>query len=169
MSNRLTAHLKRLPAALGLRESIALPVELSNRRGFSQLCRCLAWHGLAYLLVIGFSVLLLSGCALPLAALGSAGTGAASAVGGSVATVAVANPSTAVSVASTVATGKSPLEHAASQATKKECNFLNLLGAKPVCQELTVPTITDHSQEIIGLADRPASPSMPAPAPASNR
>jgi len=80
-----------------------------------------------------------------------------------VATVAVANPTTAVSVASTVATGKSPLEHAASEATKKECNFLNLLRSKPVCQELVLPEIIDHSQEMIGIADRPTAPLMPAP------
>ena len=79
------------------------------------------------------------------------------------ATVAVANPSTAVSVASTVATGKSPLEHAASQATKKECNFLNLLGPKPVCQEFELPKIMDHSQEIVGIADRSTEPPVPAP------
>ncbi len=79
------------------------------------------------------------------------------------ATAAVANPSTAVSVASTVTTGKSPLEHAASQATKKECNFLNLLGPKPVCQEFAMPSIMDHSQEVIGIADRPTDLQRPAP------
>jgi hypothetical protein len=118
---------------------------------------------LSYALIIGFGIFFLSGCALPLAAIGSAGAGAASAVGGSVATVAVANPSTAVSVASTVTTGKSPLEHAASQATKKECNFLNLLGPKPVCQEFVLPAIMDHSQEVIGIADRPTTLPMPSP------
>ena len=140
-----------------------MPDELTKQGLLPQYCRCIAWHSLAYTLIISFSIFFLSGCALPLAAIGSAGTGAASAVGGTVATVAVANPSTAVSVASTVATGKSPLEHAASEATKKECNFLNLLGPKPVCQELVLPKIMDHSQEMIGIADRPTPPSMPAP------
>ena len=149
--------------AHGLRESIALPAEPNKQRFFPQLCRCIAWHSLSYTLVIGFSIFFLSGCALPLAAIGSAGTGAASAVGGTVATAAVANPSTAVSVASTVTTGKSPLEHAASEATKKECNFLNLLGPKPVCQELVLPKIMDHSQEMVGIADRPTP--LPSPVP----
>ena len=149
--------------AHGLQESIALPVEQNKQRLFPQFCRCIAWHNLAYALIIGFGIFFLSGCALPLAALGSAGTGAASAVGGTVATAAVANPSTALSVASTVTTGRSPLEHAASEATKKECNFLNLLGPNPVCQEFVLPKIMDHSQEMIGIADRPAPPPIPAP------
>lgn len=149
--------------AHGPRESIALPAEPNKQRLFSKYCRCIAWHSLSYALIIGFGIFFLSGCALPLAAIGSAGAGAASAVGGSVATVAVANPSTAVSVASTVTTGKSPLEHAASQATKKECNFLNLLGPKPVCQEFVLPAIMDHSQEVIGIADRPTTLPMPSP------
>lgn len=142
-----------------------MPAELNKRRPFPQFCRCIAWHGLTYALIIAFSAFFLSGCALPLAALGSAGAGTASAVGGTVATVAVANPSTAVSVASTITTGKSPLEHATSEATKKECNFLNLLGPKPVCQELVIPPIRDHSQEMIGLADRLAPLAAPVAAP----
>ena len=163
MLNRLIASLKRSPAAPGLRESTALPAERNKPGLLPQYYRCIAWHGLAYTLVIGFGIFFLSGCALPLAAIGSAGTGAASAVGSSVATAAVANPSTAISVASTVTTGKSPLEHAASEATNKECNFLNLLGPKPVCQEIVLPKIMDHSQEIVGIADRPANQTTPAP------
>lgn len=165
MLNRLIVHLKRSSADRGPRESTALPAELNKRRLFPSFCRCIAWHSLTYVLIISCSVFFLSGCALPFAALGSAGIGAASAAGGTVATVAAANPSTAVSVASTVTTGKSPLEHAASQATKKECNFLNLLGPKPVCQELAIPIIRDHSQEMMGLADRlaPATESVTTP------
>ena len=149
--------------AHGPREFIALPAEPNKQRLFPQYCRCIAWHSLSYAFIISFGVFFLSGCALPLAAIGSAGAGAASAVGGTVATAAVANPSTAVSVASTVTTGKSPLEHAASQATKKECNFLNLLGPKPVCQELVLPKIMDHSQEMTGIADRTMPPPIPTP------
>ena len=149
--------------AHGPREFIALPAEPNKQRLFPQYCRCIAWHGLSYAFIIGFSVFFLSGCALPLAAIGSAGTATAGAAGGAVATAAVANPSTAISVASTVTTGKSPLEHAASQATKKECNFLNLLGPKPVCQEFVMPPIMDHSQEMVGIADRPTA--LPTPAP----
>lgn len=149
--------------ALGLRESTALPAEPSKRGPFPKYCRCIAWHSLAYALIIGFSMFFFTGCALPLAAIGSAGTATASAAGGAVATAAVANPSTAISLASTVATGKSPLEYAASEATKKECNFLNLLGPKPVCQEFVMPRVTDHSQEIIGIADRQAPATTPIP------
>jgi hypothetical protein len=140
-----------------------LPAEQNKQRFFPNYCRCIAWHSLSYAFIIGFGIFFLSGCALPLAAIGSAGTATASAVGGTVATAAVANPSTAVSVASTVTTGKSPLEHAASQATKKECNFLNLLGPKPVCQEFVLPAIMDHSQEMVGIADRPTAQPTPAP------
>jgi len=142
-----------------------LPAEPNKRHLFPSFCRCIAWHSLIYALIIGFSIFFFSGCALPLAALGSAGTGAASAVGGTVATVAVANPTTAVSVVSTVTTGKSPLEHAASEATKKECNFLNLLGPKPVCQDIVIPIVRDHSQEMIGLADRLAPVAAPVAIP----
>jgi len=92
---------------------------------------------------------LLTACAAPLAVLSSSGSAAASTVG----TAAVANPSTAASLASTVATGKSPLEHAASAATKKECSFFNVLGSKPICVDVVLPTITDNSQPFLGPAD----------------
>ena len=163
MLNRLIVSLKRSSAVHGLQESIALPVEPNKRRLFPSFCRCIAWHSLTYALIIGFSVFFFSACALPLAAIGSAGSATASAAGGAVATAVVANPSTAISVASTVTTGKSPLEHAASEATKKECNFLNLLGPKPVCQDIVIAPIRDHSQEIIGIADWQAPATTPIP------
>ena len=149
----------------GPREFIALPAEPNKQKLFPKYCRCIAWHSLSYAFIIGFGIFFLSGCALPFAAIGSAGTGAASAVGGTVATAAAANPSTAVSVASTVTTGKSPLEHAASEATKKECNFLNLLGPKPVCQDIVIPPVRDHSQEMLGLADRLSPVAEPVTTP----
>jgi hypothetical protein len=37
------------------------------------------------------------------------------------------------------------------------------LGPKPVCQEIVLPKIMDHSQEVIGIADRPTPPAIPAP------
>ena len=151
--------------AHGLRESTALPAERNKQDLLPRYCRCIAWHSLTYALIIGFGIFFLSGCALPLAAIGSAGGATASAAGGAVATAAVANPSTAISVASTVTTGKSPLEHAASEATKKECNFLNLLGPKPICQDIVIPPVRDHSQEIIGLADRLAPVAVPVTEP----
>ena len=112
--------------------------------------------GICVLLIIGCA---LSGCVAPLAALGSSGTAAASSVGATAASVAVANPVTSASLASSVATGKSPLEHAASAATKKECNFLNALGPKPICEEIPVPGMIDHSQPYLGPADMVQTPS----------
>jgi hypothetical protein len=101
------------------------------------------WIGLICLL--GF----LSACAAPLVALSSSGTTVASTVG----TAAVANPGTAVSLASTAATGKSPLEHAASAATKKECSFFNVIDSKPICIEVVLPTVTDKSEPLLGPGD----------------
>lgn len=92
---------------------------------------------------------LLTACAAPLAALSSSGSAVASSVG----TAAVANPGTAASLASTAATGKSPLEHAASAATKKECSFFNVLGSKPICVDIVLPTVTDNSEPFFGPAD----------------
>lgn len=100
--------------------------------------------------VLGF----LTGCAAPLVALSSSGTAAASSVG----TAAIANPGTAASLASTAATGKSPLEHAASAATKKECSFFNVIDSKPICIEIVLPKITDNSTPLLGPADPPKSP-----------
>jgi hypothetical protein len=88
----------------------------------------------------------------PLAAIGSSGTAVASSVG----TAAVANPVTATSIASTAATGKSPLEHAASAATKKECSFTNIVGPKPICEDVVMPKIIDNSSPLAGPADQPA-------------
>jgi hypothetical protein len=100
-------------------------------------------------ILIGSILGLMTACAAPLAVISSSGTAAASSVG----TAAVANPGTAASLASTVATGKSPLEHAASAATKKECSFFNVLGSKPICVDVVLPTITDNSQPFFGPAD----------------
>ena len=101
-----------------------------------------------------FGPLLLSSCAAPLAALGASGTAAASSVGTTATTVAVANPMTATSIVSTATTGKSPLEHAASAATKKECSFINVIGPKPICEDIPIPTINDKSEVYIGPADK---------------
>lgn len=81
--------------------------------------------------------------------LSSSGTAVASTAG----TAAVVNPGTASSLASTAATGKSPLEHAASAATKKECSFFNIIDSKPICIEVVLPTVTDKSEPILGPAD----------------
>lgn len=96
----------------------------------------------------------LTGCAAALAALGSAGTTAASSASTTAVSVAAANPSTAASAISTATTGKSPLEHAASAATKQNCNFLNALGSKPICSDIPVPKIIDMSESYLGPADR---------------
>ena len=100
-------------------------------------------------LALAAELCILSGCAAPLLALSSSGTAAASSVGA----VAVANPGTAAGLASTAATGKSPLEHAVSAATKKECSFFNVIDAKPICIELVLPPITDKSEPLLGPAD----------------
>ena len=127
--------------AHGQPEYLMLPVAANklSRRGFNTtLC-----FGL--ICIIGF----LTACAAPLAVLSSSGTAAASTAG----TAAVANPGTAVSLASTAATGKSPLEHAASAATKKECSFFNVIDSKPICIEVVLPTVTDKSELLLGPAD----------------
>jgi hypothetical protein len=93
---------------------------------------------------------LLQSCAAPVvAAASSASTAAGSA--------AAAYPVTAVSVGSTVTTGRSPLEHATSAATKKDCSFFNVFSAKPICEEVVIPSVTDKSELIIGEADRNAT------------
>ena len=125
----------------GLRVFLMLPVVASNFLYLRTLA--LRWIGLSVALIF------LSACAAPLAVLSSSGTSAASAVG----TAAVANPGTAASLASTAATGKSPLEHAASAATKQDCNFLNALGPKPICSDIPVPAIKDMSEPYPGPAD----------------
>ena len=107
--------------------------------------------GFSFVLV--FSMICLQGCVAPLAALGSPGTAAASAAGTTVVRVAVANPVTATSLASTATTGKSPLEHATSAATKKDCSFINALVAKPICVDIPIPAITDNSSPLLGPAD----------------
>lgn len=107
-----------------------------------------------WLSLFSVSQLLLQGCVAPLAAISGSGTAVASSAGTTVATAAVANPVTASSIASTATTGKSPLEHAASAATKKECNFLNVVGPKPICQEIVLPKVTDNSTPLPGPADQ---------------
>jgi len=96
---------------------------------------------------------LFSGCAAPLLALSSSSTAAASSVGSAAVSVAVANPTTAASALSTATTGKSPLEHAASAATKQDCNFLNALGPKPICTDIPIPPVKDLSEPYPGVAD----------------
>ena len=102
-----------------------------------------------------FGLLTLQGCVAPIAAISATGTTAASSAGTTVATAAIANPMTATSVASTAATGKSPLEHAASAATKKECSFFNVVGGKSICIDVVLPPVTDKSEVLLGPADIP--------------
>jgi hypothetical protein len=93
------------------------------------------------------------GCVAPIAAVGATGSAAASSAGTAVVSTAAAYPVTATSLASSAVTGKSPLEHAASAATKKECNFLNPLDSKPICVEITIPPVTDKSTPLLGPDD----------------
>ncbi|QWD59294.1 hypothetical protein ICV36_05605 [Polynucleobacter sp. MWH-UH35A] len=110
----------------------------------------------AVFLCSAISLCCINGCAAPLAVLSSSGTAAASSVG----TAAVANPGTAVSLASSATTGKSPLEHVASAATKKECSFFNVLDSKPICIDVVLPNITDNSHPLLGPADLPQKSSQ---------
>lgn len=105
-----------------------------------------------YVLIVSCPIL--QGCMAPLAAIGTTSTAAASSAGTTVVGAAVANPMTATSIASSVTTGKSPLEHAASAATKKECSFTNIVGPKPICEEVVLPKITDNSAPLSGPADQ---------------
>ena len=133
---------------IGQLESITLRVDLT-----SSIKRSTTHQGSVSLLYIFIALLSifcitgLQGCAAPImAAASSAGTAAGSA--------AAASPMTAVSVTSTVTTGRSPLEHATSAATKKDCSFLNVFSSKPICEEIVIPTVQDRSELIIGEADR---------------
>jgi uncharacterized cupredoxin-like copper-binding protein len=135
--------------ALGPQECLTLLVVASN---FQR--TCIRALGLASFLTCA---LLLIGCAAPLAALGSASTASASTAGTAATTAAVANPATATSVVSTITTGKSPLEHATSAATKKDCSLFNLVGGKAICIDVAMPGITDKSEAYLGPADLPLS------------
>ena len=135
----------------GQREYLTLPVAANNIYRAS--IRGLA---LGSLLI---SAIVCSGCAAPLAALGSVGTASASTAGTTATTAAVANPGTAASLASTVTTGKSPLEHVTSAATKKDCSLFNLVGGKAICIDVAMPGITDKSEPYPGLADQQATSS----------
>ena len=101
---------------------------------------------------------MLSACAAPFVALGSSSGAAMSSAGSAAATAAIANPSTAVSLASTATTGKSPLEHAASAATKKDCSILNILDSNSICVDVLIPKITDYSEAYLGPADQASRP-----------
>jgi hypothetical protein len=43
------------------------------------------------------------------------------------------------------------LEHAASAATKKECSFTNIVGPKPICEDVPIPKVIDNSNPLPGL------------------
>ena len=132
----------------GQRESITLPAAQIKNPVFLPIHQAgRAFVRPTLLLLALSSTVLLQSCAAPfVAAASSAGTAAGSA--------AVASPMTAVSVTSTVTTGRSPLEHATSAATKKDCSFFNVFSGKAICQEIVIPGISDQSELIIGEADR---------------
>ena len=149
---------------LGQPEYLTLFVSANKYIGLSTLLsrsRSLGWSAFCFYwgAIVGgiFLCLNLAGCAAPILALGSSATSVASSAGTAAVSVAVANPSTAASAISTVATGKSPLEHAASAATKQDCNFLNALGPKPICSDIPVPSIKDMSEPYPGPTDTPST------------
>jgi hypothetical protein len=146
--------------SLGLPEYLTLFANVNKRFALSGLLNrsnLSAWS--VFLFYAGMSLsgvalcLTLTGCAAPLIALGSTATTAAGSAGTVAASAAVANPSTAASLLSTATTGKSPLEHAASAATKQDCNFLNALGPKPICRDVPIPLVKDLSESYPGPAD----------------
>jgi len=135
---------------IGPQESITLHVKLTNSFLQNNSQKVLRSQRLLRFILFFTGIALaplLQSCAAPVvAAASSAGTAAGSA--------AAAYPVTAVSVGSTVTTGRSPLEHATSAATKKDCSFFNVFSAKPICQEIVIPGVIDKSEMIIGEADR---------------
>ena len=130
----------------GPREYLTLRVALSNHK--------LSWMTALKLGGLLLLTILLNACAAPLAALGGASTATASTAGTAATTAAVANPATAASITSTVTTGKSPLEHATSAATKMDCSLFNLVGGKAICVEVSMPGIKDKSEPYPGPADQ---------------
>jgi hypothetical protein len=130
---------------IGLREFITLPAAQTKNPVVVEINR-VRWAFVRFILFLFalFSTLLLQSCAAPLVS-------AASSVGTAAGSAAAASPVTAVSVTSTVTTGRSPLEHATSAATKKDCS---VFSAKAICQEIIIPSISDQSELIIGEADR---------------
>lgn len=132
----------------GLQESITLPAAQIKNPIFLPILRVSRTFVRSTLFLSALSsTLLLQSCAAPLVS-------AASSVGTAADSAAVASPVTAVSVTSTVTTGRSPLEHATSAVTKKDCSFFNVFSAKAICQEIMIPAISDQSELIIGEADR---------------
>ena len=137
--------------AIGQLESITLRVDPTSpikRSTTHKGSVSLLYSFIALLSILSISGL--QGCAAPIMA-------AASSVGTAAGSAAAASPMTAVSVTSTVTTGRSPLEHATSAATKKDCSFFNVFSSKPICEEIVIPTVQDRSELIIGEADRNAA------------
>ena len=50
-----------------------------------------------------------------------------------------AYPATAASVSTTVATGKSPTDHAVSESAGKDCSMMRVFEGKPVCEKRLRP------------------------------
>jgi hypothetical protein len=54
-------------------------------------------------------------------------------------------PLTSAGVGVFAATGKGPTDHAISYAAKKDCATLRIIDNEPVCQDIVVPEVVDHS------------------------
>lgn len=50
-----------------------------------------------------------------------------------------AYPVTAASLGTTVATGKSPTDHALSESTDQDCSLVRVLDGEPVCEKRLKP------------------------------
>ena len=60
-----------------------------------------------------------------------------------------AYPMTAASVGTTVATGKSPAEHAVSEGSDKDCSIGKIFDGQPICEERLKPQdvpVKDYSK-----------------------
>lgn len=59
--------------------------------------------------------------------------------------IVAAYPSAAISLGTTAVTGKDPVEHAVSGATKSDCQFLRVFEGQPACQKELQP----HQIEVV--------------------
>jgi hypothetical protein len=117
----------------GPQESITLHVDRNNLSRWAQLSKVIRLTLFPILIIV--SSVLLQSCAAPIVAI-------------------AASPTTAISLTTFLVTGKSPLEHATSAATEKDCSFFNIFTTKPICQEYFIPALIDRSELIIGETDQ---------------
>lgn len=72
-------------------------------------------------------------------------------------------PLTSAGVGVFAATGKGPTDHAISYAANKDCATMRIIDNEPVCQDVVIPEVVDHS---VGQAATPVQTTV-ASAPRS--